>query len=168
MRPNGTEGKAEGKEPKVGKTGELFAENVTYFRKREGLTMRELAQRLTDSGRPMSHTVISQIENKQRRVDIDELALLADALRVSIGALLTPRSESPEDEIGSTPNEHDSAAEVVKRVYGLPDAFPDWVEDAIEEAIEPKWQYRLEGANMATKETFENIMRIMDQLQRGS
>jgi transcriptional regulator with XRE-family HTH domain len=119
---------------KVGKSSELVAGNITMYRKRAGHTMRSLADEMAANGRKISHTAISQIENLQRRVDIDELVIIAAYLDTSVVALLTPHNDDPSEEIGSAFSEHDTAKMVVHRTYGEGPYFPEWVKDEIDRA----------------------------------
>lgn len=95
--------------------------------------MRSLAESMSRNGRPMSHTVLSQIENQQRRVDVDELVVLAGELDTSIVSLLIPRTDSPNEIVGSAMNESDSAKDVVARTFREV-SYPDWVANAIGQA----------------------------------
>lgn len=60
-----------------------FGERVRFFRKRRGMTQRELAALVA-----RSHSMISAIENDTRHLHIDELARFADVLKVTPTALL--------------------------------------------------------------------------------
>lgn len=73
-------------------TGRTVADNVQRLRKELGLTTADLARRLTEMGRSMQPTTITKIENRQRRVDADDLMALALALGVNVAALLLPRT----------------------------------------------------------------------------
>lgn len=95
--------------------------------------MRSLAESMSRNGRPMSHTVLSQIENQQRRVDVDELVVLAGELDTSIVSLLIPRTDNPNEIVGSAMNESDSAKDVVARTFREV-SYPDWVANAIGQA----------------------------------
>lgn len=64
------------------------ARTIEILRTERGLAQRELAARVTAIGRPMTNTMLSRIERAQRRCDIDDLVVLAQALRISPLALL--------------------------------------------------------------------------------
>ncbi len=64
------------------------ARTIEILRAERGLAQRELANRVTSLGRPMSNTMLSRIERAQRRCDVDDLVALAQALGVSPLALL--------------------------------------------------------------------------------
>lgn len=133
--------------------------------------MRSLADSLEQNGRPMSYTAISQVENKQRRVDSDELAILAAELDISIATLLTPRNENPEEEIGSAVAPNDTAKAVVNRVYGRVDFLPAWIQESIENAIGAKWRFMMEAARYATElskndgDPVKTLRAIVDDLR---
>ena len=74
----------------IGPTGRQTAGNIERLRIAAKLSQRELAQRLTDLGRPTPSTALSKIERAERRVDADDLAAFAVALGVSPATLLLP------------------------------------------------------------------------------
>ncbi|MFE6178406.1 helix-turn-helix domain-containing protein [Streptomyces sp. NPDC056464] len=78
----------------IGTAGIRTARTIEILRTERGLAQRQLADRVTALGRPMSNTMLSRIERAQRRCDIDDLVAIAEALHVSPLALLdgSPRS----------------------------------------------------------------------------
>ena len=72
----------------IGPAGVLTAQAVTRSRAARGFAQRQLAERVTALGRPMTITMLSRIERAQRRCDVDDLLTLAQALRVPTRALL--------------------------------------------------------------------------------
>ncbi len=74
----------------IGPTGETVRHNVARIRKRQGLTLQNVSDRLSTTDRPMSPNAISEIERAARRVDVDDLIALAVALNASPLALLLP------------------------------------------------------------------------------
>lgn len=74
----------------LGPTGKTVAHNVARIRKTQDLTLRDVADRLADTDRPLAHNTISEIERGARRVDVDDLVALAVALNCSPLALLLP------------------------------------------------------------------------------
>ncbi|MFJ7205247.1 helix-turn-helix domain-containing protein [Streptomyces sp. NPDC098789] len=74
----------------IGPAGERTAGAIERLRTARGFAQRELADRVTALGRPMSNTMLSRIERTQRRCDVDDLVVLAAALGVSPLALLHP------------------------------------------------------------------------------
>lgn len=72
----------------IGPTGETVRANVAAMRKRRGLVLRDLAEKMTEIGHPMAHNTINEIERGARRVDVDDLVALAAALDVSVLELL--------------------------------------------------------------------------------
>ncbi|WP_432020694.1 helix-turn-helix domain-containing protein [Streptomyces sp. 1222.5] len=74
----------------LGPTGSRLMENVKRLRESLPLTTEQLAERVTALGRPMRANTITKIEKGQRRVDVDDLVALADALETRPDALLLP------------------------------------------------------------------------------
>jgi transcriptional regulator with XRE-family HTH domain len=72
----------------LGPVGQTVRAKVAAARKRRGLTLRDLAEKVQAAGRPMAHNTISEIERGARRVDVDDLVTLAKALGVSTSHLL--------------------------------------------------------------------------------
>jgi transcriptional regulator with XRE-family HTH domain len=66
----------------LGPTGQTVRANVAAIRKRRGLTLRDLSEKMP-SDHPLSHTTISEIERGARRVDVDDLWTLAVALQTT-------------------------------------------------------------------------------------
>lgn len=84
----------------VGPTGMTVARNVARLRNARGLTTVQLAKLLEDAGRPITASSITKLELGQRKVDVDDLIVIALALRVSPTALLLPPTADQHD---STP-----------------------------------------------------------------
>ncbi|WP_381562898.1 helix-turn-helix domain-containing protein [Streptomyces eurythermus] len=88
-------------------TARTVADNVRRLRTARGMSLRALAAELKEIGHPLSADALNKIENgrtpahgteepKQvRRVDVDDLTALAQALRVSPMSLLLPWTETP-------------------------------------------------------------------------
>ncbi|MET8803616.1 helix-turn-helix transcriptional regulator [Streptomyces sp. NPDC004546] len=91
-----------------------MADNVRRLRTARGLSLRALSAEMEKVGHPLSADALNKIENgrtpapgteepKQvRRVDVDELAALAQALRVSPMSLLLPWTETPNARVDIT------------------------------------------------------------------
>ncbi|MDJ0359711.1 helix-turn-helix transcriptional regulator [Rhodococcus sp. H29-C3] len=95
----------------LGPTGETVRANMADVRKRQGLTLRDLADRLQNTDRPLAHNTISEIERGARRVDVDDLVAIAGALRVAPNLLLMPRTESGDTVVTATTRPEISARE---------------------------------------------------------
>jgi transcriptional regulator with XRE-family HTH domain len=67
----------------IGPIGEAVRVNVAAMRKTRGVTLRDLSEKMTETGHPMAHNTINEIERGARRVDVDDLVALAAALDVS-------------------------------------------------------------------------------------
>jgi len=74
----------------IGETGETVRSNVARIRKRKDLTLRDVADRLQETDRPLAFNTLSEIERGARRVDVDDLVALAAALEVSPSSILMP------------------------------------------------------------------------------
>ena len=80
----------------LGETGKLVKANLRRLREEEHLSLHELSERLATLGRPILPSGLSKIEQGSRRVDVDDLVALADALRTVPSRLLRGR-ELPSD-----------------------------------------------------------------------
>ncbi|MFS0697798.1 helix-turn-helix domain-containing protein [Streptomyces nitrosporeus] len=76
-----------------GTAAEHTARTVAAEREARGWEQRDLAERLTQAGRPMSQPIVSRIESGVRRIDVDDLVALAVVFSISPAALL-PAAES--------------------------------------------------------------------------
>ncbi|WP_075844785.1 helix-turn-helix domain-containing protein [Dietzia timorensis] len=74
----------------VGRVARTLGENVAQRRADLGISARELAERLTDQGRRFTLSSVQKIERAERRVDVDDLRAIADALGVTPNDLLAP------------------------------------------------------------------------------
>ena len=59
------------------------------------MDLRTLAERVKETGRAMSASALSKIENGDRRVDVDDLTVFAYILQTTPAALLTPPDATP-------------------------------------------------------------------------
>lgn len=57
-----------------------MAAAVARLRAQRGMTQAQLSDRVTAAGRPLGRQTIAEIEILRRRVDVDDLAVLAAAL----------------------------------------------------------------------------------------
>jgi transcriptional regulator with XRE-family HTH domain len=73
-----------------GPTSAHVAANLRAARRAIGMDLRTLAARVKEAGRAMSAAALSKIENGDRRVDVDDLAVFAYVLGTTPAALLTP------------------------------------------------------------------------------
>lgn len=70
--------------------GALVAKNLAELRKDRRVTNRELAERMRQIGYPLLASGVAKIENRQRRVTVDDLIALAAALEVNPNRILLP------------------------------------------------------------------------------
>ena len=83
-------------------TGAVAAERLRAIRKAQGLSLREVSERVTAAGWPLILTAIGKIENGDRRMDVDDLTALAAALGVTPATLLLPDSDDAESVVQIT------------------------------------------------------------------
>lgn len=69
-----------------------MARTIENLRTDRGLSQRQLVGHVTELGHPMSNTMLSRIERAQRRCDVDDLVVIAEALLVSPLVLLQRRT----------------------------------------------------------------------------
>ena len=77
-----------GKPKELGVASRRVARNVRLLRHHRDLTYVALSKRLTEIGHPILDTGLMKIEKGDRRVDVDDLTALAEALQVETCALL--------------------------------------------------------------------------------
>lgn len=65
---------------------EILAENIRSFRREKGISQEALADMCS-----LHRTYVGSVERRERNVTLASLAVLADALGVSVPELLTPR-----------------------------------------------------------------------------
>lgn len=77
----------------VGTIGRNVAENMRRIRTARALTTRQLSARLADLGRKIPASGITRMELAERRVDVDDLTVLASALEIEPRQLMLPPSD---------------------------------------------------------------------------
>ncbi|MGH1551004.1 helix-turn-helix domain-containing protein [Leifsonia poae] len=77
-------------------TGRTVASNLARIRKSKQLSLKDIETATADRGRRLSFSGLSKIENGDRRVDVDDLMVLAQVLDVSPLTLMLPTGE-PDD-----------------------------------------------------------------------
>lgn len=68
----------------------MFADNLKYFRKRERLTQKELADKLG-----VSRSAIAMYEKSSREPDFETLENIADFFNVNMSTLLGEKEKEP-------------------------------------------------------------------------
>lgn len=94
--------------------GELIANNIAYYRRKSGLTQKELGDMINCSG-----NYISRVECQDRGVSVTMLIRIAKALNVSCDALVHDKHAG-----GNVQN-------VCALLYDCPDSFIEQVEEVI-------------------------------------
>jgi transcriptional regulator with XRE-family HTH domain len=79
-----------------GATCAHVAANLKTARRAIGMDLRTFADKVKEAGRAMSAAALSKIENGDRRVDVDDLAVFAYVLATTPAALLTPPPDAGE------------------------------------------------------------------------
>ena len=79
----------------VGEMTALVGANVKRIREAQRLSLEELSQRLEDSGWILNRSSLSKIERGTRRIDVDDVVMLAATLHVSPMDLLLPTEDRP-------------------------------------------------------------------------
>ncbi|MFI5755631.1 helix-turn-helix domain-containing protein [Streptomyces sp. NPDC051569] len=77
----------------IGPAGQHAAQAVARLREARGWSQSDLAARLAEAGSAISKSMLSKAEAGARRIDVDDLVVLAVALEVSVGALLPPQEK---------------------------------------------------------------------------
>lgn len=77
----------------AGITNTHVANNIRTARQAIGMDLRTLSDGMAKTGRKLSPSGISKLEAGDRRVDVDDLTVIAYLLRTSPSALLTPSNE---------------------------------------------------------------------------
>jgi transcriptional regulator with XRE-family HTH domain len=87
----------------LGAAGWNVARNVKGYRRERKLSYAELSRRLDECGRRIPPLGLRQLEKGERRVDIDDLFTLAEALNVEPWVLyMSDRWRGPSRSFGST------------------------------------------------------------------
>lgn len=66
----------------------LVGSNIRRIRIQQGLRLADLVDLISSAGMPMLKTTLSKLENSDRRISVDELVVISEALRVSTSTLL--------------------------------------------------------------------------------
>lgn len=74
----------------------LFGERVRFYRKLEGLTLKEIAERIGKT-----EASLSRIENGKQNLALGDIVTIAQALRVSVSKLF---GDEDETEVATVPN----------------------------------------------------------------
>lgn len=74
----------------LGKTTKTVASNIRQARERRGITQEDLSNEAKELGHPLEVPAIRAIENGRRRIDVDDLTVIAAILHVSPATLLKP------------------------------------------------------------------------------
>ena len=92
--------------PKVGRTGRRVGREVAKVRAARGLEQRQLSDLTAEAGKHLAPSVLSKLEHGNRRVDVDDLVVLAVALGVTPNRLLCGGWDSGVEETGGRSEVH--------------------------------------------------------------
>jgi transcriptional regulator with XRE-family HTH domain len=82
----------------LGPVGHAVKAHIRRIRDRNGMTLREVSDRLARYGRPILPSGLAKIEKGDRRVDVDDLVAIARALGVNPERLLQVPFDSPTED----------------------------------------------------------------------
>jgi transcriptional regulator with XRE-family HTH domain len=83
-----------GKTIEIGPMHRRVAANILYWRTRRRMSLVDLSEAIGSAGRHIPPNALTRIATGERRIDVDDLAALADALGTSADELLTRKIES--------------------------------------------------------------------------
>jgi transcriptional regulator with XRE-family HTH domain len=151
-----------GREPEFGATAQTVAANVKRLRVGRELTYTQLSERLAGAGSQLTPVAVRRIEDKKRRVTVDDLMSLAVALDVWPITLLMPASLRADSLVTCTGLDEPIAAERLwdwlEGTAALSGTNDDWV--AAMSASYAPWQVqRLHEALHSTM--------VQDKRRRG-
>lgn len=135
------------------------AENLKRYRKDSGRSMRALAEEMTAAGWPITHTVVSQIENGTRRIDVDDLSRFAHVLHVPVIALLLPATDKPDQVVGTSVDPNDTSEIAVWRIFGDIPGAPEWLTESVDAASGTLVRNQAAGI-----EALENALELFDPM----
>jgi transcriptional regulator with XRE-family HTH domain len=141
----------------AGQTNEVVAANLRKVRQSTGVDLRELSARIKTTGRVISPSAVSKIENGDRRVDVDDLTVFAYALETTPAALLTPASEEAQAPAG------------VPEGQFTPEEVQAWIRGTVKLTTEDLLRYWKEQAfdSASYIRRSEDILAQYDQGQVG-
>lgn len=120
------------------------------------MDLRTFSERVKETGRAMSPSALSKIENGDRRVDVDDLTVFAYILRTTPAALLTP------------PDNAAVPAGVPAGQY-IAEELQMWVQGRVKLTTEDLLRYwKEESFNAASYvKRFEDLLALYDKGQVG-
>ncbi|MFW5415431.1 helix-turn-helix domain-containing protein [Nocardiopsis sp. CNT-189] len=126
----------------LGPTGRTVAENLRRLRITRELSLRELAELADQAGRKFGVNALSQAEKGLRRLDVDDLVVLAVVLNVNPSALMLPVEVDRERPVEITGHGEVPAIRAWKWVDGhmpLPGRASEQQARAFDQAVRPWW-----------------------------
>lgn len=144
----------------AGNTNAHVAANVRTARQAIGMDLRTFAERVKATGRTMSPSGLSKVENGDRRVDVDDLTVFAYILQTTPAALLTPPADAP-DPAGVPAG--------VPEAQFTAEELRTWVQGRVKLTTEDLVRYWKEESFTAASyiKRFEDLLALYDQGQVG-
>jgi transcriptional regulator with XRE-family HTH domain len=123
-----------GKEIDIGPVGRRVARNIEDARRAKGMRLTELSESLRFKGRPIPANGLARIESGERRVDVEDLFVIASALDVTVLELLNLTAAEqllPEPHLyGDYSDEPEFYYKRLLRSSPAPDPGPDHLDPA--------------------------------------
>ncbi|MGI8614686.1 MAG: helix-turn-helix domain-containing protein [Nocardioidaceae bacterium] len=140
----------------AGNTNAHLAANVRAARQAIGMDLRTFAERVKATGRTMSASALSKIENGDRRVDVDDLTVFAFILQTTPAELLTPADDAP-------------VPAGVPDAQFTPEELQRWFRGQVKLTTEDLLRYWKEESFHAASyiKRFEDLLALYDQGQVG-
>lgn len=137
-----TSSRVRGNDP--GEASKRLRENIKRVRAERGMTQAALADELARVGRPIPLASIAKIEAGDRRVDVDDLVALAEALGAPFDQLLADPDQTLFDRmISRARTAHDDAVEALARVESVAVDLAFFAQERIE-SLTPFQRYVIE------------------------
>jgi len=141
----------------------LLAREVRAWRSRRELTAQQLADQVQELGGSLSRQAISKLENGDRGVSIEELFLLARALRVPPVLLVLPLGAQPKVEL--LPGRQADTWDAVKWFTG-DGPFPEQPSAWREMPADARWPDVVDEDNFRAYEAGATILRYYQDHDR--
>lgn len=105
--------------PAAGPVGIGVGEKIRTVRRERKLTLEALSDRIAELGRTLDISALARMEKGQRRIDVDDLMVLADALEIPPSQLLATDPTAPTDAGSRDRSAHVDAGTVTRRHIDL-------------------------------------------------
>lgn len=86
----------------IGSAGQAVAANIARRRAELGMTQQRLSELSRSAGRPLTRQAVAEIETGKRRVDVDDLVILAGCLELCHQDLMDPPAPASAGSAGTS------------------------------------------------------------------